>query len=116
MSDERVEGVMSARLHKLFEGLDEVQARKAFEELLDEYTYAVYGLPIIPEMEKLKKQPNATCVTIQPIASSRAILVSHYGFELVSETQHPKGGKQIILRERTRKESDRMNYHDRTGL
>lgn len=110
---ERVEAVMSARLHKLFEGLDEKESRKAFEELLDEYTYAVYGLPIIPEMEKLKKQPNASRVTIQPIAGSRAILVSHYGFDVVSETQHPKGGKQLILRERTKRDAEKESYDGR---
>lgn len=113
---ERAEGILTARFNKLFEGLEQAEARKLFEELIDEYTYAVYGLPVIPEMDKLKKQPNATCVTIQPIAGQRAILVSHYGFDLISETQHPKGGKQLILKERTRKESDRLNYNDRAGL
>lgn len=107
---ERAEAILTARFNKLFEGLDEKEARKLFEELLDEYTYAVFGLPIISEMQKLHKRPNANCVTIQPIASNRAILLSHYGFDVVSETQHPKGGKQLILRERTRRDAEKESY------
>lgn len=107
---ERAEAILTARFNKLFEGLEQAEARKLFEELIDEYTYAIYGLPVIPEMDKLKKQPNANRVTIQPIASNRAILVSHYGFDVVSETQHPKGGKQLILRERTRRDAEKESY------
>ncbi len=101
---ERDEAILTARFTKLFEGLDEQKARELFEELVDEYTYSVYHLPLIEEMKKLKKRDTG-CVTIQPIADSRAMLVSHFGFDVISETQHPKGGKQLILRERTKKES-----------
>lgn len=106
---ERVEAILTTRFQKLFEGLDEETCRKTFEELIDEYTYAVYGLPILPELEKLKRQQGVTRVTIQPIAGC-AIMVSHYGFEVISETQDPKGGKKLFLKEITKSQADKMKY------
>lgn len=97
------EAVLSERFNKLFEGVEGDKAKALFEELIDEYCDSVYNTSIIGELRKLKRQNNHHCTTIQEIAK-RGIMVSQYGFDVISETQHPRGGVQLILRSRTRED------------
>ena len=99
------ERALSERFNKLFEGLDEEKAKALFEEMLDEYCYGVYGTPVVAEMKKVSRKKGVNCVCIQPLAD-KGILISEYGFQVVSQTQHPKGGIQLILKETTRKEHE----------
>lgn len=103
------EKALTERFNKLFEGLDEEAAKSLLEEMLDEYCYCMYGTPVIAEMQKVKRKKGVNCVTIQAVAD-KGILISEYGFSVTSQTQHPKGGIQLILKETTRKEHEREGY------
>lgn len=96
-----VEKELAERFIKLFEGLDPDKVEDLMEELIDNYTYGKYGFPVISEVRKVKKFQS--CVSIQPIAG-KGVLISPYGFEITSYTQHPKGGIQVIMKETTRRE------------
>lgn len=96
-----VEKELAARFEELFRDLDPKKVEDLMEELIDHYTYGKYGLSVISEVRKVKKFQS--CVSIQPVAE-KAILVSPYGFEITSVTQHPKGGVQVIMKETTRNE------------
>lgn len=110
MSDEEeerdVDGVLSERFNQLFEGLDVEKAKAVLEEMFDEYCYCVFGTPAIAELRKIKRKKGVNTVSIQQLAG-KAALISEYGFTVVSQTQHPKGGIQLILKENTRKDFDK---------
>lgn len=101
------ENALKERLTKLFEGLEAVEAKELFEELLDNYCYSIFGMPVISEMRKLKDK-NTDSVTIQPLGEV-GVLLSRFGFEEVSRTRHPKGGVQLILKEITKREHRKSN-------
>jgi hypothetical protein len=107
---DNTEEVLKGRFEKLFEGLDAEKAKSLFEELIDDYCFQVFGLPVLPEMRKLKRQLKVGSVCIQPLAE-RAILVSKRGFTVTSQTQHPKGGVQLILKEVTKSEFNSRERH-----
>lgn len=104
--------VLGGRFEQLFEGLDADKAKSLFEELMDDYCYQIFGMPVIGEMRKLKKQLNVTSVSIQPLAE-RAILLSRRGFTVVSQVQIPDGRIQITLKETTKKEFEKEPYGGR---
>lgn len=99
-----LENEIGKRLGVLTEGLNTKEALAIFEEIVDELTFSLYGLTIISELKKVKNASG--CVTIQPLIG-KAVMVSPYGFEVISETTHPKGGKRLILQEVTKKESEK---------
>lgn len=98
------EKAIADRFEEFFKDLDPVKTEELMTELIDHYTYAKYGMSILDEVRKVKKFES--CVSIQPIAE-KAILVSPFGFKIVSVTQHPKGGVQVIMKETTRDEHRR---------
>ena len=90
---------MSERLKALFEGLPTQEARNMLEEFFDDYADSVYGSTVLNEMRKLRLVSKGQCVTTQVLGKGRAILVSSYGFKVVSESQCKCGKMHLVLDE-----------------
>lgn len=98
---------LSDRLKTLFEGLPHHEVRNALEELLDDYAYAQYGIPVLEELRKVRLSSKGKAVSIQPLAKGRALLVSSYGFKVVSESQCKCGKAFLVLDELSQEDAQK---------
>lgn len=98
---------LAKRVKALFEGLPHKEVRNALEELIDDYAYAQYGTTVMSELRKVRMAGDGKCVTIQTLAKGRAMLVSAYGFKVVSESQCRCGRGFLVLDELNQKDFER---------
>lgn len=102
--DYEVAEEVSKRLDVLFDGLPEEQVKAALEELIDDYSYAMFGVSVMNELRKVKMPSNGRSSSIQTLAKGRAVLISSYGFNVKSESQCKCGRAFLVLDERTEEE------------
>lgn len=96
------------RLAVFFNGLPKEGVQAAFEELIDDYTCAVFGTTIMHEMRKLKLPAKGKSITIQTLARGRGVLVSSYGFKVKTDHDCGKCGKAfIVLDEMSREDANK---------
>lgn len=104
---------VAKRLGEYFKGLPKENVQAAFEELIDDYMMANFGLSILHEMRKVKLPSKGQCITTQVLAKGRAVLISSYGFKVKVQEECGKCGcAYLVLDENTRQdaEAERSSY------
>lgn len=96
------------RLAVFFKDLPKEGVQAAFEDLIDDYTCAVFGTTIMHEMRKLRLSSKGKSITIQTLARGRGVLVSSYGFKVKTDHDCSKCGKAfIVLDENSREDAEK---------
>jgi len=98
---------MGERLNKLLEDLPVKESRALFEELIDDYCLGVYGVSIVGELKRVRLAEGGKCISVQPLANGRAILVSAYGFKVKSESECKCGRAFLVLDEMKREDNEK---------
>lgn len=102
-TQEGAQKILTDRISALAEGLEPHMARRLLIEIAEEVFMGAYGIFLTDEMKELQERPGADTTSIQPINGGKAILVSQYGFEVVSEESVGRNGQyRVTLRECTR--------------
>lgn len=86
--------------------LNKEQVMAAIEDLLDDYTCAVFGVSVIDALRRVKLPEQGKSQCIQTLAGGRAILFSAYGFNVKTDTNCKCGRAFIVLDEMNRQDRD----------
>lgn len=108
---EETQKILTDRISALAEGLEPNMARRLLIEIAEEVFLGAYGIYLTDEMKELQDRADTDTTSIQPINGGKAILVSPYGFEVVSEESVGRNDQyRVTLRECTRGQ-----FHNRVG-
>ena len=99
--------IVGDAIGKQLEGLDKEHVMAAIEEILDDYTYGVFGVSVIDALRKVKLPDQGRSQSIQTLANGRAVLVSAYGFNVKSTSECKCGRAFIVLDEMTREDRNK---------
>lgn len=88
------------------QGLNKEHVMAAIEEILDDYTYGVFGISVIDALRRVKLPDQGNSQCIQTLADGRAILVSAYGFNVKTDTKCKCGRAFLVLDEMNRQDRD----------
>ena len=111
MNRYEVQDVMSERLSAMLKDLPQEEAMKALEELADEIMHIRCGVMMVDEMKKVKTAAFSNSTTYQPLNDGRAILISPFGYKVVSaERVGPQQRMTMVIEECT--ESERWDHED----
>jgi hypothetical protein len=87
--------------------LNKEHVMAAIEEILDDYTYGVFGVSVIDALRRVKLPGQGRSQCIQPLADGRAVLVSAYGFNVKSSSECKCGRAFLVLDEMNREDRDK---------
>lgn len=100
---EESQKILTDRISALAEGLEPCMAQRLLIEIAEEVFLGAFGIFLTDEMKELQDRTDTDTTSIQPINGGKAILVSPYGFEVVSEETVGRNGQyRVTLRECTR--------------
>jgi hypothetical protein len=86
--------------------LNKEHVMAAIEEILDDYTYGVFGVSVIDALRRVKLPGKGATQCIQTLAEGRAVLVSSYGFNVKTDTKCKCGRAFLVLDEMNRQDFD----------
>ena len=89
---------VAKRLGEILGNLPIDNAKCAFEELIDDYCYAEFGVSVLAELRKVQVK-DSSCTTIQTLAKGRAVVISSYGFTVKADSECSCGMSFLTLHE-----------------
>lgn len=98
----QVSDKLRERLDDLLKGLDETEARRVVEVMIDDYCLNTFGTTVVKELKTFSNTSKGK-VSILQAYKEKLIIISSYGFELTGSITH-QGKTKLILEERTKDE------------